>query len=118
MFTWAAYRINLGNGAEPLRYMFAVPNGGFRHKKTAIYLAEEGVKSGVPDIFLPYPMQGFHGLFIEMKYGRNKTTENQDDYIAYLKRAGYCVEICYSFEAAKEIILEYLGLPPDDRQVF
>ena len=33
-----------------------------------------GVKAGVPDLCLPVPMNGYAGLYIEMKYGSNKPT--------------------------------------------
>lgn len=32
--------------------MFAILNGGHRHKKTAVDLKAEGVKAGVPDMFI------------------------------------------------------------------
>lgn len=31
--------------------VFAIPNGGIRHKRTAAMLKAEGVKAGVPDLF-------------------------------------------------------------------
>ena len=64
LFTWAA----LQTAVYPeLELMFAIPNGGLRHKKTAHTLKAEGVKAGVPDIFLPAPHAGYNGMFIEMK---------------------------------------------------
>ncbi|MBN1535965.1 MAG: VRR-NUC domain-containing protein, partial [Anaerolineales bacterium] len=51
---------------------------------------------------------GFHGLFIEMKAGKNRTTKNQNEWIQRLLGAGYLVIVCYSFEEAKKEILDYL----------
>ena len=38
-----------------LKFAFAIPNGGLRNKVTASRLKAEGVKSGVPDVFVPIP---------------------------------------------------------------
>lgn len=47
--------------------MYAIPNGGARSSITGARLRDEGVLAGVPDIFLPCPSGGKHGLYIEMK---------------------------------------------------
>ena len=88
--------------------MFAIPNGGLRNIKVAVKLKAEGVKSGVPDIFLAYPSRGMHGMFIEMKVGRNKPTENQRDYMFSLSAAGYYCTTCYGADEALAEILWYL----------
>ena len=38
-----------------LKFAFAIPNGGLRNKVTASRLRAEGVKPGVPDVFIPIP---------------------------------------------------------------
>lgn len=64
LFKWS----RLASSRYPgLRLMFAIPNGGARDAITGAMLKAEGVKPGVPDIFLPVPVNGFHGLFVEMK---------------------------------------------------
>lgn len=50
-----------------LSLLFHVPNGGNRHKATAVKLKAQGVRKGVPDLCLPVPRNDFHGLWIEMK---------------------------------------------------
>ena len=78
MFTWAFYEA----AAHPeLKNLFAVPNGGLRSKTEAARLKAAGVKAGVPDIMLAVARCGFHGLFIEMKVGKNKTSAAQDEWI-------------------------------------
>lgn len=75
LFSWAAYQ--LGRMPE-LEYLHHVPNGGKRDKATATALKRQGVKAGVPDIVLPAVRAGYHGLYIELKAGRNTTTENRE----------------------------------------
>jgi len=105
LFQWAAYS---ESSIPQLRYLFAIPNGGHRHKAVAARMKAEGVKAGVPDIFLAYPTGEYCGLFIEMKFGTNKPTEKQNEWLSMLERAGYMTVVCYGFEDAKREILEYL----------
>jgi predicted RecB family endonuclease len=107
LFQWAAL---MENRIPGLKNLFAIPNGGHRYKAVAVKMKAEGVKAGVPDIFLAVPRSGFHGLFIEMKAGRNKTSEKQNEWIAKLIQSGYMVVVCYGFEEAKREILDYLGV--------
>ena len=51
--------------------VFAIPNGGHRHIKVAAKLKAEGVKAGIPDIFVAVPNSYSAGLFIEMKVKPN-----------------------------------------------
>ena len=91
-----------------LALLFHPPNGGWRHKATARRLKAMGAKAGVPDLFLPVPRGSSHGLWIEMKYGKNKPTKSQQWWIDELMLLGYWVEVCYSCEEAKRVILQYL----------
>lgn len=95
---------------EPLwSLLFAVPNGGFRHKKTAVLMLEEGVKPGVPDLILPVARGGFHGLYIEMKRIKGSKVEaTQKWWHEQLAAQGYLVVVCKGWIAAKETIESYL----------
>lgn len=93
-----------------LGLIFAIPNGGSRHKLEAANLKRQGVKAGVPDLFLPAAKGGFNGLFIELKYGKNKATDKQKEWINELGFQGYYAKICVGFEEAKNTILEYINL--------
>lgn len=90
--------------------MFAIPNGGHRHIAVATKLKREGVKSGVPDVCLPVPRRSYHGLFIEMKFNKNKPSAKQKDWIEALSEQGYFVRVCYSWQEASECIVDYLKL--------
>jgi hypothetical protein len=91
-----------------LGLIFAIPNGGSRHKLEAANLKRQGVKAGVPDLCLPVPKGGYNGLFIELKYGKNKATDKQKEWIKELNTQGYYATVCTGFEEAKEVIEKYI----------
>lgn len=90
--------------------LFAVPNGAFFGSgyATAAKLKKEGMRRGILDLMLAAPCGQFHGLFIEMKYGDNKLTDDQKDVKAYLEKTGYCVSVHWSADSAIQAIKEYL----------
>ena len=93
-----------------LARLYAVPNGGSRHMLEAVNLKRQGVKRGVPDLCLPVPRHGRHGLYIELKRTKGSTTsKEQKDWIGYLNDAGYVAVVCKGFDEAKAAILEYLN---------
>lgn len=100
----------LENRYPELKWLYHIPNGGSRNKAEAARLKEQGVKAGVPDLCLPVARSGFHGLYIEMKYGKNKTTDNQKEWLAGLAENGYQTAVCYGAEEAQKVIKEYLGI--------
>ena len=87
---------------------FAIPNGGKRDELVGFILKQQGVTAGVPDVYMAVPTDFYPGLFIEFKYGSNKLTGVQQVFIARLREAGYRVDVCYSFEEARNVVLEYL----------
>ena len=92
-----------------LRLLHAVPNGGARHKAVAAAMKAEGVKPGVPDLDLPVARGGWHGLRIELKAKGGKVSPHQAQWIADLSAEGYCVAVCVGWEAARDVLMEYLG---------
>lgn len=105
LFSWAKAQ----QGAIPeLAMLFAIPNAGKRSYAAASYMQAEGLKSGVPDICLPVARGGYHGLFIEMKHGRGKTSEHQAAWLEALFRQGYAAHVVYGFDQAVSIITSYL----------
>ena len=107
LFDWASSK---ESRHLQLGLMFAIPNGGRRHIVTGKKLKAEGVKSGVPDIFLGVPKNGKHGLFVELKVKPNKPSKNQLWWIHSLRAEGYAVEVCYGFLEAQTAIINYLGI--------
>lgn len=106
-FQWA----ELNSKKYPiLNLLYASANGEKRDKMAGARLKRSGVKAGIPDIHLPIAKNGFFGLYIEMKAGKNKPTEKQSWWIKTLRKAGHRVEVCYGWEAAVVITKEYLGI--------
>lgn len=90
--------------------LFAVPNGGARHKAVAGKLKAEGVRPGVPDLWLPVPAGGFSGLVIEMKRLKgSSTSDEQLDWLDFLARQGFLAVICKGADAAIDTIQAYLA---------
>ena len=94
---------------QELEMIYHVPNGGSRNRIEAANLKRQGVKAGVPDLCLPVPKNGYHGLYIEMKFGKNKTTKDQEEWLKRLSQYGYKTAVCYGAEEAREVIKEYIG---------
>lgn len=92
-----------------LALLYAIPNGGHRHKATAARLKAEGVKRGVPDVCLPVSRGGIHGLYVELKTERGKPTPEQLGWIRALRRQGYAACVCRGWEQARAAIENYLA---------
>lgn len=58
-------------------------------------------------IFLSVPRQGFSGMFIEMKAGKNKLSESQQEFKSANDR-DYLFKVCYNLDEFKSEINEYL----------
>jgi hypothetical protein len=95
--------------------IFAIPNGGARHPAVARKLKDEGVKSGVPDIFIPWPMpeKRLFGMWIEMKSEKGRVSDTQNWWMEKLKSVGYHHVVCRSWQDAATCACEYLDLKLD-----
>lgn len=128
LFQWAALE---SKNYPQLKWLYAVPNGFFASSGQKGKMKAEGLRDGVPDLFLPLPTTNqklypnehgdgynykiYHGLYIEMKREiyRNRAnggcSEDQLKWLAYLNEAGYKAVVCYSLEEARDTILRYLN---------
>lgn len=119
VFCWAAD--NVGKYPE-LKWLHAIPNGGQRNVIEAGKLVAAGTRSGVWDIFLPYPMhtggplnfKQFHGCYVEMKKPERKNhkdgglTKEQLEFGVYARNNGYFTKVCYSWEEARDTLIAYM----------
>lgn len=91
-----------------LALLHHIPNGGTRDPVEAKHLKQQGVKRGVPDLCLPVPRGGFHGLYIEMKTEQGRASEEQRWWGDQLTNQGYCWSVCRGWEIAVRVIEAYL----------
>lgn len=105
LFRWAAF----AEGKYPeLALMFHIPNEGVRTKANGARLKAEGLRAGVPDIMLPVARGAYHGLFVELKAGKNRPSNAQERWLTTLSGQGYMAVVCWGWESAKNMIINYL----------
>lgn len=105
---WWGYKCH--SFGVPEHLLFAIPNGGARNAITGAILKAEGVRPGVPDLFLAHPNRYYSGLFIEMKKTKGgRVSDAQSGIRALLMMAGYDVQICEGADKARAVITDYLS---------
>lgn len=113
---------------------YHIPNSSFlsgsreERAKRGRWSSMAGVKTGVVDVFLAVPggeiacdhirneaLYGKrHGLYIEFKKPSERTKKNgglsdaQQEFLGYAMARGYSCHVCYSWEEAKAVTLNYL----------
>lgn len=85
-----------------------IPNEGKRSLAYGAQMKRAGMRKGFPDLFIPVARLKYHGLFIEMKYGRGKVSPEQVKWLTRLKKEGYATAVCYSADEAVSLITKYL----------
>lgn len=112
LFTWAAWE---ELDRPELGLLFAVPNGGKRDAVTGARLKAEGVKRGVPDVWLPVARGRWHGLVIELKPEESgQASKEQREWIQKLLEQGFYATVARGAEGAKRVIVEYLETGMED----
>ena len=107
------WRLNCKRFYIDERLLFAIPNGGARNAITGSLLKAEGVRKGVPDLFLAVrssPGDGTayrNGCFIEMKRKGGKISQEQTSYLRELANEGYEAHVCYTVDAAIKELERY-----------
>lgn len=101
-----------------LKYIYAVPNGGKRSIGVAVKMKREGVKRGVPDVFIPFVkfdysgVKGiiYPGMYLETKTVTGKLSKEQKEYKAHLEMQGYAYRVCRSADELIEATADYLNI--------
>lgn len=84
--------------------LMAIPNGQYRKGQRM----EPGLRPGIPDLFLPVAREAtkahpaYHGMWMELKVGRNGLTGEQERWMRFLKEQGYYT--CYIRDHASAAI--------------
>lgn len=84
-------------------------NGVKLSKAQAGIAKGQGMLSGVPDLFLPYPCGKYVGLYIEMKHGKNKPTPEQQAFMTGVQ-PWYRAAVCWSADEAIAVIRDYYAV--------
>ena len=94
----------------PDKLLFAVPNGGSRHKIEAVIMKRQGVKAGVADVILQIPKKGFASLCLEFKTKTGRQSKEQREYQRQVEMAGSKYVVVRSVEEAIFVMKKYLDL--------
>ena len=96
---------------------------GKHHVSFRVKQAAEGLKKGMLDLCLPWPIKDFTvgeiigfgdffvkcGLYIEMKIKPNRLSPEQKQWVEYLSDAGYMVKVAWSADEAIAILKNYVN---------
>ncbi len=89
-------------------------------KRTALQghrLVKQGLRTGVSDLFIYYPVAEYNGLWLEVKRNKNytlseKSTDTwkaQEKFIDCVKSVGFAAHFCYGWLDGKNHVENYLN---------
>lgn len=87
------------------------PVGLIINRNLGMLAVRMGYRSGTPDLIFFEPRGVFHGLFIELKWGDNDTSDEQKRFIQDALDRGYATAVCWTYEETIKTIDNYLALP-------
>ena len=102
LFAWASDK-------PELRWMLRIGNEDNQSAARGARAKAMGLRRGVADILLPVPAHGLCGLWLELKYGRNKQSPDQIAFADAMRAAGYGYCLAYSWQEAAGIINLWMG---------
>lgn len=80
-----------------LKWIHASMNGASASSKAAAAQRKaQGQKSGVSDICIPIPRNGYHGAWIELKIKPNKVSPAQTEFLEAMAKEGYYATTAWS----------------------
>lgn len=92
----------------PEKLLFAVPNGGSRHKIEAANMKRQGVRRGVADVILLIPKKGYASLLLEFKTSIGRQSDEQKEFQRQAESCRSKYVIVRSASQAIEELTKYL----------
>lgn len=78
----------------------------------AAKLRAAGYLNGIPDVLIFWPLNGKHGLFIEMKRPGASLRVEQAEVMSRLAETGYVTGLAHSVEEFQSCVASYQSAPP------
>ena len=91
------------------QFLYHIPNESIGGIKWVTRNRQMGCRKGVPDLCLPIPMSGYHGLYIELKTDRGRLNEDQKRWLKNLSAMGYRTKCCRGWKEAAKVLAEYMN---------
>lgn len=95
------------------QFLFHIPNETTGGQGWINRNHQLGCKKGVPDLMLPIPAGGYHGMFIEMKRPGGRLDGIQRRWLAALNELGFYAVCCKGWEEARDEIQRYMEAKND-----
>jgi hypothetical protein len=90
-------------------YFYAISNGWNRTSKLLGWKFKRmGIRRGIPDLCLAIPTEKYHGLYIELKFGKGVLSDHQKYMKSLLEKVGYKVITCWTIDEFMKEIKFYL----------
>lgn len=106
---WQWRTLMLGRHPE-LKWLIHIPNEARRSKTLAAMLKSTGLQAGVSDYLLPVARGPYHGMWIELKHGKNKPSDKQEEFIKDMRLQDYYADWVIGYEEAIKRVQWYLAL--------
>lgn len=105
VFQWAQWNVKK---YPHLKLLHSSLNGVKLSIGQAIKAKKSGMTKGIPDINLPFSCLEYTQLYIEMKVGKNKLTDEQKELRELLLLGGAYYSVAYSAKEAIDTIEKYV----------
>lgn len=90
------------------QFLFHIANESTGGMGWVVRNRQMGCRKGVPDLMLPIPSKGYHGLFIEMKNNNGRLSKEQKAWLEALSTFGYKAVSCKGFDEAARVLEDYI----------